>query len=83
MSHSPTPSMMHAFQDPPHAEGPPNWGQSYSIGTRRVSTRAADDHRVSCASCDAGGTIRHRTRAAALTAATNQSMQPCRTCGAD
>lgn len=57
-------------------------GDRYAIGTRAVVRRGTSDYRVVCATCDAGGTVRHPTRDCAMRAATRDSALPCRACGA-
>ena len=55
----------------------------YAIGTRAILPRKPDGtYRVVCATCDAGGTIPHRTREDAFNAAARDSNKPCQTCGA-
>lgn len=51
-------------------------------GTRKVIRRAVGDYRVVCATCDAGGTVPHRTKEAASSACVRDSAKPCRACGA-
>lgn len=47
-----------------------------------VAYRMTKDFRVACATCGAGGTVSHDTRADALKAAVRDSNKPCRSCGA-
>ena len=62
---------------------PAEWTENrYAIGTRAIVTKGAHDHRVICATCDAGGTVRHETRSMAFDAACRDSAKPCRACGA-
>ena len=56
--------------------------RAFICGTRRAETLALDDHRVYCATCHAGGTVRHATRDQATKAAVRDSNRPCRTCRA-
>lgn len=53
-----------------------------TVGTRAYYRDGPDDYRVRCATCDAGGTVRHASRDAASRAAARDSAQPCRECGA-
>ncbi len=55
----------------------------FVCGGRAVVRRGPDDFRVVCATCDAGGTVKHRTDAAAVSAAIRDSARGCRACGAD
>ena len=54
----------------------------YAIGTRAIIHRGPRDYRVVCATCDAGGTVRHDTRDKAFTAAARDSAKPCLACHA-
>lgn len=55
----------------------------YAVGTRAVvKDPERPGWRVVCAACDAGGTVRHDTRDAAMTAAVRDSAKPCNECGA-
>ena len=51
-------------------------------GTRAVIRRGPDDFRVVCATCETGGTVRHRTLASAGAACTRDSDRSCQKCGA-
>lgn len=53
-----------------------------AIGTRAVWQDGPADFRVRCATCDAGGTVRHATREAAAQAAARDSDKACHACGA-
>ena len=59
-----------------HTPGP------FVCGTRRVERRAADDWRVVCATCGAGGAVKHLTADSAQRAAVRDSGKACRACGA-
>ncbi len=61
-----------------------NTGYSYryAIGTRAIIQRGPNDYRVVCATCDAGGTVRHEWKKQAWDAACRDSNKPCRKCGA-
>lgn len=52
-------------------------------GTKRTEQRAPEDYRVVCATCGAGGSVRHKTHESASRAAIRDSAKPCRACGAD
>jgi len=52
-----------------------------TCGTRAVIQRGLSDFRVVCATCEAGGSVRHWTRDAASHAAGRDSGRACRTCG--
>lgn len=54
----------------------------YAVGTRAYGQAGPRDWRVVCATCDAGGTVRHETQASAGRAATRDSNKPCAACGA-
>jgi DnaJ-class molecular chaperone len=56
--------------------------RDFVCGTRRAATLRPGDHRVYCATCGAGGAVRHATREQATSAAVRDSAKPCRTCGA-
>ena len=56
--------------------------REFVCGTRAVVKRGPDDYRVVCASCGAGGTVRHDIRGNATRAAVRDSNKPCRACGA-
>ena len=56
--------------------------RAFICGTRRAETLAQDDHRVYCATCHAGGSVRHATRQQATEAAVRDSNKPCCACGA-
>jgi len=55
----------------------------FVCGTRRAETLGPWNHRVYCATCGAGGTVRPRTRDLATAAAVRDSAKRCRACGAD
>jgi len=46
-------------------------------GTRAVVQKGPFDFRVVCATCDGGGTVRHKTKDAASRAAVRDSNKPC------
>ena len=52
-------------------------------GTRRSYEEKPGDWRVVCATCGAGGSVRHNTRELAGAAAVRDSNKPCRACGAN
>lgn len=52
----------------------------YAIGTK-VILREAHGYRVTCATCETGGT-RFKTHAAAFSHAANNSARGCKHCGA-
>ena len=54
----------------------------YAIGTRAVVQKGLRDFRVVCATCDAGGSTRYDTKAAAMDSAIRRSAEACRSCGA-
>lgn len=61
---------------------------SEPYGKRRTEARNAvygpvGHYRVLCATCDAGGTVKHPTKTVAVAAAVRDSARPCATCGAD
>lgn len=51
-------------------------------GTRKTERRGPGDYRVVCASCNAGGSVKHATHESAGSAAVRDSNKPCRACGA-
>lgn len=51
-------------------------------GTRRSVQRGPGDYRTVCATCGAGGSVKHATMGAASNAAIRDSNKPCRACGA-
>lgn len=51
-------------------------------GTRTTQRRGPDDFRVVCATCDAGGSVKHPTHASASSAAIRDSARACTSCGA-
>jgi len=53
-----------------------------ACGTRAVERHGPGDFRAVCATCGAGGSVRHRTRESATTAAVRDSARPCQACGA-
>lgn len=53
-----------------------------AIGTRAVWRDGPEDYRVRCATCAAGGSERHKSRALAGAAAARDSGRACRACGA-
>lgn len=53
-----------------------------ACGTRAVERHGPGDFRVTCATCGAGGSVRHLTRESASRAAVRDSARPCRACGA-
>lgn len=55
----------------------------FACGTRKAIQRGPRDHRVVCATCDAGGSTRYETREEAIAAAVRLSGRRCRTCGAE
>jgi hypothetical protein len=59
--------------------------RAFVCGTRKVTERITGDrhYAVVCATCEAGGTVRHRTRESAIAACVRDSGRACRTCGAD
>ena len=50
----------------------------FVCGTRKVVERRPGDYRVVCASCDSGGTVKHRTCEEAASAAVRDSNKPYR-----
>ena len=54
----------------------------FVCGTRKVIRRGPSDFRVVCATCEAGGSVRHDTNTQAATAAVRDSNRPCLACGA-
>lgn len=56
--------------------------RDFVCGTRRVKTRGPSDFRVVCATCEAGGSVRHATRQSATSAAVRDSARACAACGA-
>lgn len=56
----------------------------FTCGTRTVVERGDPPTawRVICATCEAGGTVLHRTKEAAERAAVRDSNKPCSSCGA-
>jgi hypothetical protein len=54
----------------------------YAVGTRAYGQVGPRDWRVVCATCGAGGTVRHETRESAGRVATRDSGKPCAACGA-
>lgn len=54
----------------------------FVCGTRAVERRGPGDFRVVCATCGAGGTVKHATMDEATHAAVRDSNKPCRACGA-
>lgn len=60
----------------------PTQKDRYAIGTRAMYRTEDGSYRVVCATCDAGGTVKHRTHADAFHAAARDSNKPCHTCGA-
>ncbi len=55
----------------------------FVCGTRRAFRKGPRDFRVVCATCDAGGSVKHATQEGAHSAAVRDSGRACRTCGAD
>lgn len=55
-------------------------GWRYAIGTKAM-IRVVTGYRVTCASCEAGGT-KHKTYEEAFGHAVSNSNRACRTCGA-
>lgn len=53
----------------------------FLCGTRRVIGREGN-WRVVCATCEAGGTVRHYDRDMAIKACMRDSIRRCRSCGA-
>lgn len=54
----------------------------FVCGTRSVEQRGPRDFRVVCATCGAGGSVRHDTKKEANSAAVRDSVRHCRACGA-
>lgn len=54
----------------------------FVCGTRAVTQTVPHTWRVVCATCEAGGTVPHRTKEAAMAACVRDSAKPCRACGA-
>jgi RecJ-like exonuclease len=51
-------------------------------GTRRTEQRGIADYRVVCATCGAGGTVKHTRAENASRACVRDSARACKTCGA-
>lgn len=60
----------------------PKLQDRYAIGTRAYGPVGPSDYRVVCATCGAGGSVRHATLADAGRAAARDSAKPCAACGA-
>lgn len=56
--------------------------EKYSIGTKAIVPHHAGTWRVTCATCEEGGTI-YRARKDAMDHAARNSNKPCRLCGAN
>jgi hypothetical protein len=54
----------------------------FLCGTRTVKRRGPGDFRVVCATCYAGGTVKHPTMSDATKACVRDSNKTCRACGA-
>lgn len=54
----------------------------FVCGTRAVLEESPHIWRVVCATCEAGGSVPHKTKAAATSAAVRDSAKACRACGA-
>lgn len=54
----------------------------FVCGTRAVWTAPGNTFRVVCATCDAGGSVMHKTREEATKAAVRDSAKSCPACGA-
>lgn len=55
----------------------------FVCGTRAVKEQSDATYRVVCATCGAGGTVRHDTKDSATKAAVRDSNRACPVCGAD
>lgn len=56
--------------------------RTFVCGTRAVVRRGPSDYRVVCATCEAGGTIKHTTKESANKACVRDSVRACKACGA-
>lgn len=54
----------------------------FLVGTKAVVNFHYDGYRVTCATCNTVGTVKHNTKEAAIRAATRDSAKACNTCGA-
>ena len=55
----------------------------FVCGTRAVYRVGSQDYRVVCATCHAGGSVRHKIPEDADRAAVRDSNKPCKACGAE
>lgn len=51
-------------------------------GTRKTVQMGPSDYRVVCATCGAGGSVKHATQSEASRVAIRDSGKPCHKCGA-